>query len=65
MFKELRKRNNLTQKEFAKSLGIAQGIISEVENGLKKPSYGTLCKIMKTYGEDELIKIMHQEDFKK
>ena len=37
-FKLKRKRRGLTQSEFSKLLGIAQGYLSEIENGVKIPS---------------------------
>ena len=37
-FKLKRKSLGLTQSEFSKLLGIAQGYLSDVENGIKIPS---------------------------
>ena len=37
-FKLKRKRLGLTQSAFSKMLGIAQGYLSDIENGLKTPS---------------------------
>jgi len=38
-FKLKRKSLGLTQSEYSKLLGIAQGYLSEIENGVKIPSY--------------------------
>ncbi len=37
-FKRKRKSLGLTQSEFSRLLGIAQGYLSDVENGVKIPS---------------------------
>ena len=42
---ELRKRNNLTQREVAKTLGIAQPSYIRYENGTSEPTQETLVKI--------------------
>lgn len=47
-----RKLNNLNQVEFAASLGISQGNLSEIEKGKSKPSADTLLALRKTYGLD-------------
>ncbi|NGP58577.1 helix-turn-helix transcriptional regulator [Paenibacillus thiaminolyticus] len=42
----IRKENNLNQIQFAKSIGISQGNLSEIELGYSNPSAETLiCKI--------------------
>lgn len=47
--KELRLENNLTQKQLAERLGIANSIISYYESGNRFPSYDVLVKISKTF----------------
>lgn len=47
--KILRKNLNLTQKQFAASVGISQGNLSEMEKGKFLPSYDTLILIIKQY----------------
>lgn len=42
---ELRKRNNLTQKEIATALGITQPSYIRYENGSAEPTQQTLVKI--------------------
>ena len=42
---ELRKRNNLTQKEIAAALGITQPSYIRYENGTAEPTQQTLVKI--------------------
>lgn len=43
--KDLRKSNNLTQKEFAKIINLSQGRLSELEQNKTKPSSDTLISI--------------------
>lgn len=38
----IRKENNLNQNQFAKSIGISQGNLSEIEMGNSNPSAETL-----------------------
>jgi len=45
--KLLRKTHNLTQKEFATSINISQGNLSEMEKDKISPSYDTLILITK------------------
>ena len=47
--KYLRKSLNLTQEEFAKSLGVEQGYISQIENNQRKPSIEVLQKLYEVY----------------
>jgi len=46
----LRKSMGLTQKEFAKKIGITQGYLTEVESGKKQPSEKVLKLISHTFG---------------
>lgn len=48
--KKLRKTEMLTQKEFAKSLGVSQGYIPSIEKGLKEPSGQLLLSISRAFG---------------
>ena len=63
--KELRQRNNLTQEQLAKMVGISRTMITEIENGKANPSVEVAKKIAAVLGfdwtrfyedEDELTK---------
>ena len=58
-FKLKRKNLSLTQAEFSKLLGIAQGYLSEIENGVKTPS-DTLTLLF-----ESLDKTLVDQNFKK
>lgn len=45
----IRKENNLNQSQFAKSIGISQGNLSEIEIGNSNPSAETLISIRAQY----------------
>lgn len=45
----IRKENNLNQSQFAKSIGISQGNLSEIEMGNSNPSAETLVSIRVQY----------------
>ncbi|WP_347770729.1 helix-turn-helix transcriptional regulator [Gorillibacterium sp. CAU 1737] len=45
----IRKENNLNQVQFAKSIGISQGNLSEIELGNSNPSAETLISIRTQY----------------
>ncbi len=47
--KALRKNHRLTQKEFASSVNISQGNLSEMEQDKISPSYDTLISIVTHY----------------
>ncbi len=51
-FRQVRLSHNLTQKEFAESLGIAQGFLSSVERGRKAPSATLLIAMTHLYQID-------------
>ena len=57
-FKATRKKLKLTQSQFSKLLGIAQGYLSEVENGIKVPS-DTLLFLL-----DHITKVKEEESYK-
>ena len=44
--KELRKRKNLSQEQFAKRVNVSVGFIRDVERGLKTPSLAVFKKIV-------------------
>ena len=48
--KELRKKANLTQIEFAKKFNIANGTVGNWESGNRQPDYKTLDEIANFFG---------------
>lgn len=50
LIKEIRKNNNLTQKELADKLEITQAMVSKLESGEYNPSIGFLFKIASKLG---------------
>lgn len=50
--KRIRKENNLNQSQFAQSIGISQGNLSEIEMGNSNPSAETLISIRARYNVD-------------
>lgn len=53
--KELRKKNNIQQKELALIIGVAQPTVSEWETGKKDPSGERLKKLAQFFQVDELV----------
>ncbi len=47
--KNLRKRKNLNQNEFSKTIGISQGALSDIEKNKSKPSVDTIIAISKHF----------------
>lgn len=47
--KELREKNNLSQKEFAKILNVSTGTVGNWEVGLREPDFKMLIKIADTF----------------
>lgn len=45
----IRKENNLNQTQFAKTIGISQGNLSEIEMGNSNPSAETLLSLRQQY----------------
>ena len=43
--KYMRQRREMTQAELAKSAGVSQSTVAQIENGDKDPSFSTLLKI--------------------
>ena len=52
MFKYLRKREGLTQKELAKGLGVAESTISMYENGKREPEFEMMETIVDYFNVD-------------
>ena len=50
--KEIRKQNNLTQKELADKLGVTYQAVSKWETGLNIPDIGIIRQISKMYNVD-------------
>ena len=50
--RELRKEKNLTQADFARSIGIGASTVGTYESGRAKPSVAVLAKIREVYGVD-------------
>ena len=48
--KDIRKKNNLTQKELAERTGINQADISKLENGTRNPSVNLLKRLAEGMG---------------
>lgn len=48
-FRAIRKKLNMTQGEFAQSIGMSQSFIAEVERGGKEPSRSLLIAIARAY----------------
>lgn len=53
--KELRKKQNIQQKELALIIGVAQPTVSEWETGKKDPSGERLRKLADFFGVDEIV----------
>jgi len=51
--KSIRNIKRLTQRDFAESLGVGQGHLSEIERGLKDPSDTMLTALIYRYGIEE------------
>lgn len=48
--KEFRKKNNLSQKDFANALGYSQAYVAEIENDKREPSRAFLKKLNSVFG---------------
>lgn len=46
--KEYREKNGLSQKQLAKILGVGQGYISKIENGVESPTVRMIYKFAET-----------------
>lgn len=61
--KELRKKKNLSQMEFRKLCGLSQTSLSQIENGITRPSRRNLIKICDALGIPEhLLYLMSIEE---
>jgi transcriptional regulator with XRE-family HTH domain len=59
--KEIRKKNGMTQEEFARSLGYtSKSTINKIEEGINEMSYEKLMLLIKTYSLS-LSDIMDEE----
>jgi len=47
--KTLRMKENMTQQQLARKLGLTKSVISAYETGLRQPSYDVLIHIAKIY----------------
>ena len=58
--KELRCRNNMTQKDFAEILYVTPQAVSRWENGIVEPSLATVREIAKIFhiNTDELLEVV-------
>lgn len=50
--KEIRLKNNLTQKEFAKQIGLSAPAVGAIENGLYTPNFNVLRTLKKKFFAD-------------
>jgi transcriptional regulator with XRE-family HTH domain len=48
-FRSLRSKTNLSQKDFAQSIGLSQSVIAEIERGSREPSRSVLVAIAEKY----------------
>lgn len=52
-FKEIRKKNNMTQTQFAESMGISQNYVAQMESGSKSPSDRLVADICRKFKVNE------------
>lgn len=50
LLKELRSKNNITQVELAKKVGVSPGNIGDWETGRSKPGYNALAALTRIFG---------------
>ncbi len=62
--KPLRLKENMTQSQLAKKLGVTKSVISAYETGLRLPSYDILICIAKIFNvsTDYLLGVEHKHD---
>ncbi|WP_404427270.1 helix-turn-helix domain-containing protein [Ureibacillus chungkukjangi] len=68
--KYLRERNNISQKDFAKKIGVSNTVLSRYESGDRKPDYDTLQLIADYFevstdyllGRTQNLEIISQDD---
>lgn len=67
----LRKKQKISQKDFAKILGVSNVVLSRYENGERKPDYDILIKIAEYFdvsvdyllGKSDIKNMEHKDDF--
>lgn len=62
--KTLRLKENMTQAQLARKLGLTRSVISACETGLRLPSYDILIHIAKIYNvsTDYLLGLEHKQE---
>ena len=62
--REARERKGLSQAQLAKRVGVSQGLIWQIERGLKTPGVGVLTRIAKelNLSLDELLRVVDIRD---
>ncbi len=62
--KTLRLRENMTQEQLARKLGLTKSVISAYETSLRQPSYQVLIHIAKIYkvSTDYLLGLEHKQE---
>lgn len=50
ILKSLRKRNNLTQSELGRHIGLSKAVISKYETGIGYPDFKTVIRLAKYFG---------------
>ena len=53
--RELRLKNNYTQKQIAERLGVAISAVSSYESGVRYPTYDSLIKIARIFRVSRLL----------
>lgn len=51
-FREVRAKTNLSQKDFAESVGVSQSVVSDIERGAREPSRQILSVLAEKYSVD-------------
>ena len=64
MLKTLRIKENMTQAQLAKKLGLTKSVVSAYETGLRLPSYDVLIHIAKIFdvSTDYLLGVEHKQE---
>ena len=64
VLKTLRLKENMTQAQLAKKIGLTKSVISAYENGLRLPSYDVLIHIAKIFNvsTDYLLGLEHKRE---
>jgi transcriptional regulator with XRE-family HTH domain len=62
LYKELRKKYNLSQEQFAEKIKIQQSAISKVELGKTQPNFKSLQGIYRAFGINEVEELLKRED---